>query len=214
MTTPIAIIEDDDSTRQLLAKIIAATPRLSLVASYSRCAPALAELPALAPAVVLTDINLPEMTGVEAVRLLKPQLPATQFLMLTAYDDSEHIFAALAAGATGYLLKTTTRDELLAGIDLILTGGSPMSTGIARKVVSSFAASSASESTSGAAKALARLSPREQTVLSLLSQGYIYKEIAHQLGVGLPTVSTYIRRIYEKLQVNSRTQAVRAFLQK
>lgn len=214
MTTPIAIIEDDDSTRQLLAQIIAATPQLHLVASYSRCAPALAALPALAPALVLADINLPEMTGIEAVRLLKPQLPETQFMMLTAYDDSEHIFAALAAGATGYLLKTTTREELIAGIELILAGGSPMSTGIARKVVSSFAASTATDSNSAASHRLARLSPREQTVLSLLSQGYIYKEIAHQLGVGLPTVSTYIRRIYEKLQVNSRTQAVRAFLQK
>lgn len=214
MTTPLAIIEDDESTRQLLSAIIRDTPRFQLVASYSRCAPAIEELPKLAPAVVLTDINLPEMTGVEAVRLLKPRLPETQFLMLTAYDDSEHIFAALAAGATGYLLKTTTRNELLAGIDLILAGGSPMSTGIARKVVNLFSASATPEGASGSTNRLAKLSPREQTVLSLLSQGYIYKEIADQLGVGLPTVSTYIRRIYEKLQVNSRTQAVRAFLQK
>lgn len=213
MTTPIAIIEDDDSTRQLLADIVRDTPRLKLVACYSRCAPALAELPALAPAVVLTDINLPQMTGVEAVRLLKPRLPQTQFLMLTVYDDPEHIFAALAAGATGYLLKSTTRDELLAALDLILAGGSPMSMGIARKVVSSFSGAPSAESSESSHR-LASLSPREQTVLSLLSQGYIYKEIADQLGVSLPTVSTYIRRIYEKLQVNSRTQAVRAFLQK
>ncbi|MBP6865890.1 MAG: response regulator transcription factor [Candidatus Didemnitutus sp.] len=215
MKTRLAIIEDDDLTRKFLTDLIAGAPDLELVRAYPRCAPALEELPALRPDVVLTDINLPELNGVEAVRRLKPQLPQTQFLMLTVYEDPEHIFAALAAGATGYLLKSTSREELLAAIAQILQGGSPMSSGIARKVVQSFAAVPApapASATASAAAELTHLSPREQSVLNLLSQGYLYKEIAESLGVSVPTVNTYIRRIYEKLQVHSRTQAVSKYL--
>lgn len=204
MKTRLALIEDDDATRQILTDIVTSTAHLELVAAYSRCAPAIAELPSREPDVVLVDINLPEISGIEAVRRLKPALPRTQFLMLTVYEDPEHIFAALAAGATGYLLKSTRRDELLEAIAQIVAGGSPMSSGIARKVVQSFAAP--------ADKTLETLSPREQSVLDLLSKGYLYKEIADSLGVSGPTVNTYIRRIYEKLQVQSRTQAVRKYL--
>ncbi len=206
MKTRLALIEDDDPTRQILTELVAGAPGLELVAAYSRCAPAIAELPQLRPDVVLVDINLPEMNGVEAVRRLKPLLPPTQFLMLTVYEDPEHIFAALAAGATGYLLKSTRREDLLAAIAQIVAGGSPMSAGIARKVVQSFTAAPPVD------RSLESLSPREQSVLDLLSKGYLYKEISDALGVSVPTVNTYIRRIYEKLQVHSRTQAVSRYL--
>lgn len=202
MTTRISIIEDDEETRQILTKIIASAPHLKLVSTYPLCAPAIAGIPADQPDVVLVDINLPEINGVEAVRRLKPALPDTQFLMLTVYEDPDHIFAALAAGATGYLLKSTSRTELLEAIDQIAAGGSPMSTGIARKVVQSFSRPPAPKGE------LATLSPREQSVLDLLSKGYLYKEISESLGVSVPTISTYIRRIYKKLHVNSRTQAI------
>lgn len=206
MKTRLALIEDDDPTRQILTELVSGAPGLELLAAYPRCAPAIAELPGLRPDVVLVDINLPEMNGVEAVRRLKPLLPSTQFLMLTVYEDPEHIFAALAAGATGYLLKSTRREDLLAAIAQIVAGGSPMSAGIARKVVQSFTAAPPVD------KSLESLSPREQSVLDLLSKGYLYKEISDTLGVSVPTVNTYIRRIYEKLQVHSRTQAVSRYL--
>ncbi|HWA27418.1 MAG TPA: response regulator transcription factor [Lacunisphaera sp.] len=206
MATRISIIEDDEETRQILTGIITSAPNLKLVSTYPLCAPAIAGIPQDKPDVVLVDINLPEINGVEAVRQLKPALPNTQFLMLTVYEDPDHIFAALAAGATGYLLKSTQRRELLDAIAQIAAGGSPMSTGIARKVVQSFSRPSAIKDE------LATLSPREQSVLDLLSKGYLYKEISESLGVGLPTISTYIRRIYEKLQVHSRTQAVSKYL--
>ena len=206
MTTRISIIEDDEETRQILTGIIASAPSLELISTYPLCAPAIEGIPKDKPDVVLVDINLPEINGVEAVRRLKPLLPGTQFLMLTVYDDPDHIFAALAAGATGYLLKGTRRAELLEAIAQISVGGSPMSSGIARKVVQSFARPSAPKAD------IATLSPREQSVLDLLSKGYTYKEISDTLGVSVPTINTYIRRIYEKLQVHSRTQAIGKYL--
>jgi DNA-binding NarL/FixJ family response regulator len=208
MKTRISIIEDDDPTRQILTEIIAGTPDLELVSQYNRCDAAIKALPNDAPDVVLVDINLPEINGVEAVRRLKPEMRNTQFLMLTVYEDADHIFAALAAGATGYLLKGTRRGELLDAIGQIVAGGSPMSSGIARKVVQSFSNAQATRTD------LDALSPREQSVLALLSKGYLYKEIADSLGVSGPTVNTYIRRIYDKLQVHSRTQAITKYLQK
>jgi DNA-binding NarL/FixJ family response regulator len=207
MKIRISIIEDDGPTRQILTEIIASSPDLELVSQYGRCDAAIKTLPGEAPDVVLVDINLPEINGVEAVRQLKPVMPNTQFLMLTVYEDAEHIFAALAAGATGYLLKSTRRGELLEAIRQIIAGGSPMSSGIARKVVQSFSYVQARTD-------LDALSPREQSVLALLSKGYLYKEISESLGVSGPTVNTYIRRIYDKLQVHSRTQAITKFLQK
>ena len=208
MKTRISIIEDDDSTRQILTEIVASSPDLALVSQYNRCAPAIEALPGEAPDVVLVDINLPEINGVEAVRRLKPKMPNTQFLMLTVYEDADHIFTALAAGATGYLLKSTRRTELLDAIGQIATGGSPMSSGIARKVVQSLSRPATPRSD------LDTLSPREQSVLDLLSKGYLYKEIAETLAVSVPTINTYIRRIYEKLQVHSRSQAITKYLQR
>ena len=164
---------------------------------------ALAALPSAKPEVVLMDINLPGLNGIECVRQLKPLLPVTQFLMLTVYEDADHIFNALMVGATGYLLKQTPRNELLAALKQVHEGGSPMTSNIARKVVQSFQRQSPAGDTDDV-----ELSPREAEVLELLARGYLYKEIAEALAISLPTVNTYIRRIYEKLHVRSRAQAV------
>jgi DNA-binding NarL/FixJ family response regulator len=199
----ISIVEDDGPTRALLVEVIQGAPGLTLVSQHGSTEQALRTLPAERPDVVLMDINLPNINGVECVRRLKPLLPDTQFLMLTVYEDHEHILAALTAGATGYLLKGTRREELLGAIDQIVTGGSPMSSAIARKVVQSFARPEAAPRNE-----LEALSLREQAVLELLTQGFLYKEISERLGVSVPTVNTYIRRIYEKLQVRSRSEAI------
>jgi DNA-binding NarL/FixJ family response regulator len=151
---------------------------------------------------VLMDINLPGMSGVDAVKKLKPILPDTQFVMLTVYEDADHIYNALAAGATGYLLKETPREDLLNALEDVHRGGSPMTSNIARKVVQSFGRAPASISAGD------DLSPREQEVLDLLACGYLYKEIAERLNISVPTVNTYVRRMYEKLHVRSRAQAV------
>ena len=151
---------------------------------------------------VLMDINLPGMNGVECVRRLKQQLPETLVVMLTAYEDTDNIFGSLEAGASGYLLKRSKSAEILEAINEVIGGGSPMTAHIARKVVHSFQAKSASAQTTE------NLAEREREVLDLLSQGFMYKEIADKLGISFETVRTYIRRIYEKLQVRSRTEAV------
>jgi DNA-binding NarL/FixJ family response regulator len=154
------------------------------------------------------DINLPGMNGVECVQKLKQIAPEILVVMLTAYEDTDNIFAALAAGATGYLLKRAPRTELLDAIREVKRGGSPMTTHIARKVVMSFQRSGPSQ------QATENLSTREQEVLDCLSKGFLYKEIAEKLGVSYETVHTYIRRIYEKLQVRTRTEAVAKFLRR
>ena len=155
-----------------------------------------------APEIVLTDINLPGLSGIGLVRQGKLGLTNTQFVMLTIYEDSNHIFEALSAGATGYLSKRTPREALITALREVNAGGSPMSSSIARKVVQSFQRKTAK------AEAIEELSKRENEVLELLAQGHTYKHIADAMNVGMATVSTYTRRIYEKLQVNSRGQAV------
>jgi len=198
----VAIVEDSSGTRESLTALLDRSPGLRCVGSHANGEEALRDLPAQSPDVVLMDINLPGMSGVEAVRRLKPALPTTQFVMLTVYEDADHIYNALAAGATGYLLKQTPRDELLDALADVHRGGSPMTSNIARKVVQSF------RQAPSAASAGEGLSPREQEVLDLLARGYLYKEIAERLNISVPTVNTYVRRMYEKLHVRSRAQAV------
>jgi DNA-binding NarL/FixJ family response regulator len=205
----VSIVDDDAPTRRILMDMITGAPRLEFASQHASTESALESIAEAKPDVVLMDINVPALNGVECVRRLKPKLPHTQFLMLTVYEDADHIFAALTAGATGYLLKSTRRAELLAAINQIMEGGSPMSSGIARKVVQSF-----TKPVGAATNPLEELSPREKSVLELLTKGYLYKEIAESLGVSVPTVSTYIRRIYEKLQVHSRSQAVAKYFRK
>jgi len=212
MPTRISIVEDNDKLRGTLAKVISRTEGFACVSDYGSAEDALADLPKIKPDVVLMDINLPGINGVECVRKLKPLLPATQVMMLTVYEDTDNIFNALTAGASGYMLKRTPAKELIEAIREVQRGGSPMTTHIARKVVLSFQKSAAAAAKT--ADDLSELSEREQQVLDLLAQGLIYKEIAEKLSISYETVHTYIRRIYEKLQVRTRTEAVAKFLQR
>ena len=211
MPISVSIVEDNDKLRGTLAKVIGRAEGLRFASDYGSAEDALAGLPKVKPDVVLMDINLPGMNGVECVRQLKVLLPATQIMMLTVYEDTENIFNALAAGASGYMLKRTPVKELIEAIHEVKRGGSPMTTHIARKVVLSFQKTSGQQQ---AANELSELSEREQQVLDLLAQGLIYKEIADKLEISYETVHTYIRRIYEKLQVRTRTEAVAKFLQR
>jgi DNA-binding NarL/FixJ family response regulator len=217
MPITISIVEDNDKLRGTLAKVIGRAEGFRFVSDYGTAEDALVDLPKVKPQVVLMDINLPGMNGVECVRKLKAILPQIQVMMLTVYEDTESIFNALAAGANGYLLKRTPTKELIDAIREVHRGGSPMTTNIARLVVQSFqkpVAAPAAPAGAGSAGDLSELSEREQQVLDLLAQGLIYKEIADKLNIGYETVHTYIRRIYEKLQVRTRTEAVAKFLQR
>jgi DNA-binding NarL/FixJ family response regulator len=207
MPISISIVEDNDKLRGTLARVLNRAEGFRCVSQYPSAEDALKDLPNVKPDVVLMDINLPGMNGVECVRQLKPLLPQTQVMMLTVYEDTENIFNALAAGASGYMLKRTSTKELIEAIHEVKRGGSPMTMHIARKVVQSFQKSAPAQSTEN-------LSEREQQVLDLLSQGLIYKEISDKLGIGYETVHTYIRRVYEKLQVRTRTEAVAKFLRR
>ena len=208
MPITVSIVEDNDQLRGTLARVLNRAEGFHCVSQFANAEDALKTLPQAKPAVVLMDINLPGMNGVECVRRLKPLCPETLFIMLTVYEDTENIFNALAAGATGYLLKRTPRAELLSAIQDVLKGGSPMSAHIARKVVQSF------QRPVAAVHPTEDLSPREREVLDCLAQGFLYKEIADKLGISYETVHTYVRRIYEKLQVRTRTEAVAKFLRR
>ena len=198
-----SIIEDDASVRKILAGWISDAPGFRCAGVHASATRALAELLAEKPDVALVDINLPDRSGIECVWQLKPLMPGTQFLMLTVYEDAEHIFRALEAGAAGYLLKRTPREELLAAVRQVHAGGSPTTSYIARKVVSFFQRHS-----QPSREASQALSPREREVIELLARGYSYKEIADALNISMPTVNTHIHRTYTKLHVSSRGQAV------
>jgi DNA-binding NarL/FixJ family response regulator len=208
MPIKVSIVEDNEQLRGTLARLIGKADGFQFVSQYESAEAALEGLPKDRPEVVLMDINLPGISGVECVRRLKRSSPEISAVMLTAYEDTENIFNALAAGANGYLLKRAPRAELLEAIREVHLGGSPMTTHIARKVVQSFQKAAPSPQTGEA------LSTREQEVLDCLSQGFLYKEIAEKLGISYETVHTYIRRIYEKLQVRTRTEAVAKFLRR
>lgn len=205
MNIAVCIVEDDASAREILADWLSHASGFSCGGTHASAEQALEHLPAEKPSVVLMDINLPGMSGIEAVRRFKPMLPDTQFLMLTVYEDADHVFEALLAGATGYLLKQTPRNELLASIRDVHAGGSPMTSNIARRVVQAFHRQDAMLPES------AKLSQREREVLELLARGYLYKEIMDSLKVSRGTLNTYVRRTYEKLHVRSRAQAVAKF---
>jgi len=208
MPINVSIVEDSDKFRETLARVLNRADGFRCISQYPNAEEALKALPQDKPDVVLMDINLPGINGVECVRQLKQLAPALQVMMLTVYEDTENIFNALTAGATGYMLKRTPRDELLEAIREVHRGGSPMTTHIARKVVQSF------QRAAPAASPTEMLSPREQEVLDCLAQGFLYKEIAEKLSISYETVHTYIRRIYEKLQVRTRTEAVAKFLKR
>ena len=202
MLISIAIVEDDRAVRASLVGILQRAVDCRCVGDYASAEEALRKLPVLRPDVIVMDINLPDMSGVECVRQLSQLSPAAQILMLTVHEDPESIFNSLVAGASGYLLKPVRAAELVAAVKDIFRGGAPMTSSIARKVVQSFkqARSSRGETEN--------LSPREQDVLNLLVKGYSYKETADLLGISYATVHMHIEQIYQKLHVQSRGQAV------
>lgn len=206
MPIRVAIVEDDEGIRASLVNMLNRSSDCRSICTYPDAESALAELPGHKPDVVLMDINLPAIDGIECVRRLKKDMPSVQFIMLTVYSDSDRLFRSLMAGASGYLLKRTPSPGLLAAIREVRAGGSPMTPQIARQVVQHF------RSVPATASELEKLTPRETEILAQLSQGFLYKEIGDNLGISMDTVRTYIRKIYDKLQVHSRTAAMIKFL--
>lgn len=202
MEIKVAIVEDNDGIRDSLSILISGSPGFQCIAVFKNSEDAIEKIPALNVDVILMDINLPNMSGIECTKILKEKNPNLQIIMQTVYEDSEMIFESLKAGASGYLLKRTPPAKLLEAIEEVYKGGSPMSSQIARMVVESFQAKIKGDNN------LPLLTDREEEIILHLSKGYRYKEIADKLFISLDTVRSHIRNIYEKLQVRSRTEAV------
>ncbi len=208
MPIKVSIVEDNRGTRDSLAELLGRSKALRCVGVHPDGEQALQRIPAEQPDVVLMDINLPGMNGVECVGRLKALMPKLQVLMLTTYEESELIFDSLRKGASGYLLKNMPPEEILQAVEQVHAGGAPMSMQVARKVVSHF------QQIKQPASEVERLTKREQEILALLARGYLYKEIADQLTLSPSTVRAHLHKIYEKLHVQSRTQAVVKFLER
>jgi DNA-binding NarL/FixJ family response regulator len=204
----VSIVEDDAQLRETLMRYLAGQPGFRCLNAYPNAEAALADLPQHPPDVVLMDIHLPGMSGIECVARLRQTAPLLKIIMLTVFEESEQVFKALSAGAFGYLVKSNRPAKILEAIREVHGGGSPMSGHIARKVVQSFQAHAAVRAETDT------LTARELEVLQGLSRGHPYKEIARELGISLSTVRTYIQRIYEKLHVHSQTEAVMKFARK
>ena len=205
MPITVSIVEDDYKTRESLVKLLHDAADLCLMAVYPSAKAALSGVVVDIPQVLLVDINLPDMSGIECVARLKAQMPGLRVMMLTTYDDSHLIFNSLRAGASGYILKNHPLAELIEAIRQVHEGGAPMSMGVARKIVAFF------HQLPAPASREEQLSEREREVLGLLARGCLYKEIAVRLSISENTVRTYLKRIYDKLHVNSRTEAVAKF---
>ena len=206
MAITFCIVEDSLEFRESVVRFLQEASEFQCLGAFTSAEEAVVEVPRLKPEVVLMDINLPGMSGIECVRKLKAAEPTMPIMMFTVYENSDQVFEALSAGACGYLVKNTEPEKLLEAIHDLHRGGSPMSSHIARKVVLSF------QPTRSAKPLTEQLSQREQKVLELLAKGSAYKQIAVELGISMGTINTYIRRIYEKLHVNCRTDAVVKFL--
>jgi DNA-binding NarL/FixJ family response regulator len=208
MPITVSIVEDSRGTRESLSELLRRAPGLRCLAAYANGEQALRELPSQIPDVVLMDINLPGMSGIECVARLKQKSPKLQVLMLTTYEEGDLIFESLRAGANGYLLKNMPPSELVHAVEQVHAGGSPMSMHIARKVVNYF------QQIKKPSSEMETLTRREQEILALLAKGFLYKEIADQLGITLSTVRAHLHAVYEKLHVQSRTEAVVKYLGK
>jgi DNA-binding NarL/FixJ family response regulator len=204
----VSIVDDEKKLCQSIATFVNGTPGFRCISMYHSAEVALEHLPEDRPDVVLMDIHLTGMSGIECVERLKAVAPEMQIIMLTVYEDTDQIFNALSAGASGYMLKRLTPAKLIEAIKDVKQGGSPMSSSIARKVVTLFRKSGQ------ISEEKARLSPREQMVLESMANGMTYKQAADQFGISIDTIRTYVRRIYEKLHVQSRTEAVAKYLQR
>ena len=209
MSIRVAIVEDNDAVRESLSQLVDRTQEMFLAIGCEDGEVAIQRLGAMKLDVVLMDINLPKADGIECLRKLKPQLPSTQFVMLTVHADDERIFESLRNGASGYMMKRSSPDQILAAVRDAAEGGAPMSSYIARRVIQTFAEP---QSRADRKEPLPSLSPREREVLTMLSRGDRFKEIAHHLNVSIETVRTHARRVYDKLHVRSRTEAVVKFL--
>lgn len=204
MPISVSIVEDLAEIREGLAELISSDRELLLAGSFENAESAVQKLPALQADVVLMDINLPGMSGIECIRMIKEKCPNTQFMMFTVYENDEKVVQALQAGASGYILKRTEPKRILESIKELNQGGSPMSSNIARKILNIFLQE----------KVKTRndiLSNRENEVLELLANGLLYKEIAHRLFISHGTVRQHIHNIYEKLHVHNRTEAVNKY---
>ena len=212
MSIRVALVEDNDRLRGSLAMLVGGSPGFELIGSYADAESALENLPQTRPNVVLMDIDLPKLSGIDCTRELRPLMPHTQIVILTVYQDEERVFNALRAGAVGYLAKDTPPAEILEAIQEAHRGGSPMSSSIARMVVSHFRPEPR-KAPAGRAPPLVHLSPREDEILQLLVKGFRYKEIADALSCSINTVREHLRRIYEKLHVTSSREAVVKYMQ-
>ena len=201
MSIAISIVEDQRDMRESLVEWLGNAPGLRCVGSHASAEEALRDIPRENPDVVLMDINLTGMNGIQCVSRLKERLPKTQVLMLTTYEEGDMIFDSLRAGANGYLLKNLPREELVSAVEQVHAGGAPMSLQIARKVINHFHRSKKPSAE------LAQLTTRELEILKQLAKGYMYKEIAENLSISMSTVRTHVSAVYEKLHVQSRTEA-------
>ncbi|MFM2326684.1 MAG: hypothetical protein RIR31_886 [Bacteroidota bacterium] len=209
MKIPVAIVEDNNDIRLALEQIIEMSDYCELAGSCTSGEEALIRIPLLNPKVVLMDISLGGISGIEVVRDLKPLHPEILFMMCTIYEDDEQIFEALSAGASGYILKKTPPAKLLEGIIELMEGGSPMSSQIARKVVAAFQNKKTSQQANELK--LEMLSRREKEILEMLSKGMLYKEIADNMFISIETVRKHVYHVYEKLHVDNRVQAVNKY---
>jgi len=202
----VLIVEDDDGVRESIAELLGRAEKIECVGQFGAAEAALRQFPVLVPDVAMLDINLPRMSGIQCAKQIKAARPETQILMLTIYDDSEQVFQALRAGASGYLLKCSSPDEIVQAIRDVYDGGAPMSRQVARKVIGFFQGIGKSEPT------IETLTPREQEVLRYLARGLLYKEIAESLSISVETVRGHLHNIYGKLHVQSRTEVVVKYL--
>ncbi len=211
MGITVCIVDDNKDIRSALEQIIIMYDGYRLLGSFSSAEEAIEKIPALAPQVVLMDINLGGMSGIECVRLLKPLYPDVLYMMCTVYEEDEKIFEALSAGANGYILKKTAPGKLLEAIRELSEGGAPMSGQIARKVVAAFRNKTIGDGRVPEDKFMNVLSAREREILEHLSKGLLYKEIAGNLFISPETVRKHVYHIYEKLHVNNRVEAVNKY---
>ncbi len=199
---PVIIFEDTDSLRNSLALLVDRTDRYTVLGAYSNCAKAKEAVDEHRPQIVLMDIDMPEVNGIEGLQIIKASDPEIHVIMITVFDHNEHVFKAMQNGADGYLLKKSSPAKIIQAMDEVLEGGAPMTPAIAKKVLSFFS------STKKQAKNQHSLTPKELEVLKLLVEGYSYKMVANGLEITIETVRSHIKKIYRKLQVNSMSEAV------
>lgn len=206
--TRVLVYEDNPDLRASLCHLLTHSSGVVLAGAFSNCLEAAANVAALRPDVILMDIDMPGMTGIEGLRRIKATTPEVNVVMLTVFEENDHVFEAICAGADGYLLKKTAPNKLLDAVMEVGQGGAPMTPAIARQVLRLFPKPTAKAAAAAADESLAMLSTREQDVLGLLVQGYSYKMIAADLAISIDTVRSHIKKIYEKLHVRSSTEAV------